>query len=220
VQPEVRGYIPIPANRLVLAARAKIGLLFPFNYSETLVSNVETGLPPPGTSRADWVRDVQVTFLRGLFSGGPSSNRGYALREIGPHGVVPFYNPGQTNAEIATSCALDSPTFSDASCDLPLGGLTQWEASLELRYPISGPLLGAVFADAADVSPERVDFRLNRPHLSVGLGVRYDTPVGPIRLDIGYRLPGLQAGDAPDEGVPVETFGLPIALSFGIGEAF
>ena len=30
------------------------------------------------------------------------------------------------------------------------------------------------------------------PHLSCGGGARYDTPVGPIRLDIGYRIPGLQ----------------------------
>jgi len=45
--------------------------------------------------------------------------------------------------------------------------------------------------------------------------------VGPIRLDAGYRVPGLQApADATDEGIPTTTFGLPIALSFGIGEAF
>jgi outer membrane protein insertion porin family/translocation and assembly module TamA len=62
--------------------------------------------------------------------------------------------------------------------------------------------------------------RLSRPHLSVGPGFRYDTPVGPIRLDIGYRIPGLQAPSSPDEGTPSTTFGLPIAISFGIGEAF
>ena len=32
----------------------------------------------------------------------------------------------------------------------------------------------------------------DRPHLSCGAGARYDTPVGPIRLDIGYRIPGAQ----------------------------
>lgn len=220
VQPEIRGFVPLGLERLTLAARAEIGLLFPFNYGDTLVENSERGVPPPGVSRAEWVRDVQLTFLRGFFSGGPSSNRGYAFREIGPHGVVPFYNPGQTTAEINTNCAPDSPEFSTARCDLPLGGLTLWEASLEVRYPISGPLLGAVFVDASDVSPSVLNIRLTRPHLSTGFGLRYDTPVGPIRLDVGYRIPGLQGSGGADDSTPVETLGLPIALSFGIGEAF
>jgi outer membrane protein insertion porin family/translocation and assembly module TamA len=60
-----------------------------------------------------------------------------------------------------------------------------------------------------------------RLHLSAGFGLRYDTPVGPIRLDLGYRIPGLQAPvGAADEGTPSSIFGLPLALSFGIGEAF
>jgi outer membrane protein insertion porin family/translocation and assembly module TamA len=47
--------------------------------------------------------------------------------------------------------------------------------------------------------------------------------VGPIRLDIGYRIPGLQVpGDAAnhDKQQPAALFGAPIAISFGIGEAF
>jgi hypothetical protein len=52
------------------------------------------------------------------------------------------------------------------------------------------------------------------------LGLRYDTPVGPVRLDIGYRIPGLQAPASPDEGTPDTLLGLPVAISFGIGEAF
>jgi len=73
----------------------------------------------------------------------------------------------------------------------------------------------------ADVSDRKLNFRFDRPHLSLGLGFRYDTPVGPIRFDAGYRVPGLQAPlNAADEGTPESMFGLPIALSFGIGEAF
>jgi hypothetical protein len=63
--------------------------------------------------------------------------------------------------------------------------------------------------------------QLHRPHLSVGIGFRCDTPIGLIRLDTGYRVPGLQApAGTVDEGIPALTFGLPIAISFGIGEAF
>jgi hypothetical protein len=41
-----------------------------------------------------------------------------------------------------------------------------------------------------------------------------------VRFDVGYRIPGLQAPDTPDEFVPDELFGLPMAISFGIGEPF
>jgi outer membrane protein insertion porin family/translocation and assembly module TamA len=104
---------------------------------------------------------------------------------------------------------------------VPLGGFTLWEASLEVRYPISGALGGTIFVDTSDVSSRQRSFRWNRPHLSVGTGLRYETPIGPVRFDLGYRVPGLQyPTDASGEGQPTEIFGLPIAASFGIGESF
>ena len=242
VQPEVRAYVPI-SKRVTLAGRGSVGLLFAQNYGQTVESNALTGAPGPGappqsgdevigsqsgvrrSPRKEWVRDVQLMFLRGFFSGGSGSNRGYAPREIGPHGVVPFYNHGQSTAGGTTTpgvdCTAGSGTYDPAVCDLPLGGFTLWEAGLELRFPLSGALTGAVFSDASDVSARRLSFRFNRPHLSVGFGLRYDTPVGPVRLDIGYRVPGAQAPpDAADEGKPGDILGLPLAASFGIGEAF
>jgi outer membrane translocation and assembly module TamA len=209
-QDEVRGYLPL-SRRWTLAARVRVGLLFPSNYGTT-IEQTANGNPPPLSDQS--VKDTQLMFLRGFFAGGLGSNRGYALREIGPHGVV------QQGSSTLAKCA--NGNSSDSACDLPLGGFTLWEASLELRYPIAGALSGAVFADTADVSDKKMNFRVNRPHLSVGLGVRYDTPVGPIRLDAGYRVPGMQAPkDAVDEGKPAGTiFGAPIALTFGIGEAF
>jgi outer membrane translocation and assembly module TamA len=209
-QDEVRGYLPL-SRKWTLASRVRVGLLFPSNYGGT-IEQTANGNPPPLSVSS--VKDTQLMFLRGFFAGGLGSNRGYALREIGPHGVV------QQGSSTLAKCANGSS--SDPACDLPLGGFTLWEASLELRYPIAGALSGAVFTDTADVSDKKVNFRLNRPHLSVGLGIRYDTPVGPIRLDAGYRVPGLQAPkDAVDEGKPAGTIlGQPIALTFGIGEAF
>jgi outer membrane protein insertion porin family/translocation and assembly module TamA len=67
--------------------------------------------------------------------------------------------------------------------------------------------------------------------MSCGFGARYDTPVGPIRLDLGYRIEPLQvigykddyaAQKAdPTEGVPTRLFGnVPLAIAFGIGEAY
>jgi outer membrane protein insertion porin family/translocation and assembly module TamA len=225
VQPELRGYLPL-TRRMTLAARGSVGMLFAQNYGQTVESNALTGTPGAGVSRRTWIRDIQLMFLRGLFSGGSGSNRGYAPREIGPHGVVPFYNHGQSanpNAMMpgAVDCNAGSGSYDSAICDLPLGGFTLWEAGLELRYPLAGALDGTVFSDASDVSPRRLSFRFNRPHLSVGAGLRYDTPVGPIRFDLGFRVPGLQApSGATDEGTPGTIFKLPLAASFGIGEAY
>jgi outer membrane protein insertion porin family/translocation and assembly module TamA len=80
----------------------------------------------------------------------------------------------------------------------------------------------ASFCDASDVSGQRFDLRLSHLHLSCGLGARYQTPVGPIRLDLGYRIPGLQVigGLTPDEREPSTFLGVPLAVSLGVGEAF
>ena len=101
---------------------------------------------------------------------------------------------------------------------------------MEVRFQLSGPLGAAIFCDAGDVSAEPVQVRLTHLHLSCGFGGRYDTPVGPIRLDIGYRIPFLQvlgfaneaavAAHDPTEGTQPEIFSVPLAISFGIGEAF
>ncbi len=218
VQPEARAYIPL-GGRYTLAARGALGFLFADNYGDTVATNANTG--DGGTDRATWVRDIQLMYLRGFFAGGAGSNRGYALREIGPHGTVPFYNPGQSSEELSEECGVGGASGGlPPNCQLPLGGFSLWEASLELRFPLLGPLRGAVFTDLADVSPYSFDLRLNRPHLSAGFGFRYGTPIGPVRLDVGYRIPGLQAPASDDEFTPDTLFGLPIAVSFGIGEPF
>ena len=215
VQPDVRGYVPL-GKHVTLAARTAVGLLFPWNYGQS-VRNYSVDNPTAGLSDPDRTNDLQIVFFRGLFAGGPNSDRGYPLRAIGPHQSV----SSQSLSGLSSAACRADPTAKE--CLVPTGGFTSWEASLELRFGVAGPLSMAVFTDAADVSPELADIRFSRPHLSSGLGVRYDTPVGPIRLDVGYRIPGVQIiGESdPLEPEPDRLFGvLPVTLAFGIGEAF
>ena len=230
VHPEARAYIPV-THGVVLAMRGTVGLLFPFNYSE--VPFAPLGMNNQDNPAHDnWVQNAQVVFFRGFFSGGPDSNRGYPLYGVGPHGPAPFYNESISYQQSVNACPSPPPDPKNIplGCQVPLGGLTLWEASLEMRFHISGPFELATFVDASDVSPKTASVRLDRLHLSAGLGLRYDTPVGPIRLDAGYRIPGLQwVGHSDSDLISDEQYdpgtlfgipGLPVAISFGIGEAF
>jgi outer membrane protein assembly factor BamA len=210
VQPDLRGYVPV-TKRVVLALRGSVGFLFPRNYGGVVryPRSVFEG-------SEERTRDFQLTFFRGFFSGGPTSNRGYPLRGVSPHDIVPFISPELELQRVNSTCNAND-------CRTPTGGFTLWEASTELRFSVTGPLSLASFCDASDVSPRTSDIRLDHLHLSCGAGARYDTPVGPIRLDIGYRIPGLQVlgGLTRDERRPQTFFaGIPIAVSFGIGEAY
>ncbi len=113
--------------------------------------------------------------------------------------------------------------------DGPEGGIRTWLASLELRAALGTSLELAVFADAGDVSRDP-RLRFDHPQLSVGGGVRYYTIVGPIRLDVAWRVPGAQVfgtdeRDArePDDDSLIGVFryeGRPGALHLTIGGAF
>lgn len=210
LQPEVRGFVPL-GRRVVLAARGTLGFLFPLNYGDAAQASIRTDTADvPGRAR-----DYQLLFFRGFFGGGPSSNRGYPLRGIGPRDLVPTISAaGQSLG--AAGCDPTVPV-----CSLPTGGSSLWEASLEGRITVSGPFSVAVFCDAGDVSPFVLDLRANL-HLSCGMGPRYQTPFGPIRLDVGYRLPQpLQfRPGSKGETEQADFLGFPIAIAFGIGEAF
>lgn len=77
---------------------------------------------------------------------------------------------------------------------LPIGGATFMNTSLEVRAPIWSKLGGVVFFDAGNVWTDPWNFELGNLRYDVGPGLRYNTPIGPIRADLGYqlnRIPGL-----------------------------
>ncbi|MCB9667017.1 MAG: BamA/TamA family outer membrane protein [Myxococcales bacterium] len=107
------------------------------------------------------------------------------------------------------------------------GGIRRWEASAELRVPLTPDFETVAFVDAGDVS--QGDFRFDHPQTSVGLGVRYHTIIGPIRFDVGWRVPkwqvvGEDQRDPNREGRPTDVdFGFvkfPGAVHITIGEPF
>lgn len=93
-----------------------------------------------------------------FYAGGENSVRGYGRRRLGP--------------------------ISDSND--PLGGLSLLEGSLELRRPIWKDLGGALFIDFGQVAPRPFDVRIANLDFSAGFGLSYKTPVGPIRLDVGF----------------------------------
>ena len=106
------------------------------------------------------------------------------------------------------------------------GGTRSWIASVELRIPLGDSFGVATFIDAGDVNGGTANtpatFRFNRPNTTLGGGVRYKTIVGPIRLDVGWLVPGLQGNRSGQEDVnrkdPLFKFNGAIQLT--IGEAF
>lgn len=116
---------------------------------------------------------------RRLYSGGGGSVRGYQERFIGPL---------------------------DSSND-PTGGLSVVEGGAEFRARIYGDFGAAVFLEAASVSEDVVPTFSEGVQYAAGAGLRYYSPIGPIRVDVGVPLNGRRQDDA-------------FQIYFSIGQAF
>ena len=76
----------------------------------------------------------------------------------------------------------------------PIGGQSTLNFSTEVRVPIWKNVSGVVFLDGGNVWANPWDFNLNDLRYDVGPGIRYNTPIGPLRFDLGFqlnRIPGL-----------------------------
>jgi translocation and assembly module TamA len=71
--------------------------------------------------------------------------------------------------------------------DLINGAQTWVNLMVEADYPIWGDLYGAVFSDNTMLTMDSMDFD-GEIISSAGVGVRYMTPVGPLKLDVGFNV--------------------------------
>lgn len=100
-------------------------------------------------------RDIPLS--ERFYSGGEGSVRGYGLRRIGP------LSPANE----------------------PLGGLSLFEGSVELRRPLFWRLAGAAFFDCGQVSVHPYRIPVGNLQCGYGPAISMATPVGPVRLDLG-----------------------------------
>ena len=119
-----------------------------------------------GSIAADGDIDELVPFQKRYFLGGASNLRGWGRFEVSPL----------------------------SGAGLPIGGTTFMNFSLELRVPVWSALGGVIFLDGGNVWTDAWDFNVSDLRYDVGPGLRYTTPIGPLRVDLGYQLnplPGL-----------------------------
>jgi outer membrane protein insertion porin family len=95
-----------------------------------------------------------------LFLGGSNDLRGFNFRDVGPRDI---------NGE-------------------PLGGLTKAAFTIEYTVPIIEKARAAVFYDAGFVNAAPWDFSTSHVASDIGVGLRLDLPIGPIRIDYGIPL--------------------------------
>jgi outer membrane protein insertion porin family len=135
-----------------------------------------------------------------FYAGGANSVRGYGQGQLGPRVVTvpvqtllfPYRGEGAAvcSPERVASLLCDAGALDAAAFDppRPTGGSTVFEGNLELRFPIWDPFVsGVAFADVGQVWSEPDAARLREAVVSPGIGLRYWTPIGPVRLDLAYR---------------------------------
>jgi outer membrane protein assembly factor BamA len=164
---EGRWFRNLDANaRTVVAVRGQLGLAHGFLRTVPRVDeNGQPILDPDGQPITDRVQDLPLS--RRFFAGGGTSVRGFQLDRLGVREVL---NPD----------------------GLSLGGNGLIVGNVEVRHVLTtvfGRSLAAVgFLDGGNVFPRMSDVRLDRLRGAAGFGVRVDSPLGPIRLDIGFKL--------------------------------
>jgi outer membrane protein insertion porin family len=159
-------YTSIGRN-LVFARQTQVGAIIPFRLPSGLTSFDAIPLPER------------------FFGGGGTSMRGFGDNQAGPR-------------DIGTATELPGPVTTTPT-GFPIGGNGLFFNTLELRFPLLWPnISGVVFHDMGNIYTSFGDISLryqqnnnqdfNYAVQAVGFGIRYKTPLGPVRADLAYTL--------------------------------
>ena len=151
-------------------------------FERETVPTDDGGNPVPGDPII--VEDLPAS--ERFFAGGDTTIRGYALDSVGTPDTI-------------------SPN------GFPTGGNAVLILNAELRVPVWRSLGAALFLDGGNVFRRATDFDISELRGSFGVGVRYLTPIGPVRLDLGFKMDRRQINDRLEPRT---------ALHFSIGHAF
>jgi outer membrane protein assembly complex protein YaeT len=120
-----------------------------------------------------------LPLFRRFYAGGVTSTRGYDRHRVGP-----LTSGGD-----------------------PIGGRSLMEGSIEFRTPVYKEFGGVVFFDAGLVDQRLFRYPLGDLQFGAGPGIRYQTLIGPLRLDLGFPID-------PPSGQPSWR------VHFSVGQAF
>ncbi len=142
-------------------------------------------LGPDGEPVVQTVTDLPAS--ERFFAGGDTSVRGYALDRLG------------------TAATIDRNGF-------PVGGNAVIVLNSELRIPVWKDIGVVGFVDAGNVWARVSDFAFGDIRPTTGFGLRYKSPIGPLRVDLGFKL---ARQTQPDGSLERLT-----ALHISLGQAF
>jgi outer membrane protein insertion porin family len=140
------------------------------------------GTPVPGPPVI--VEDLPAS--ERFFAGGDTTIRGFALDRVGTSNTI------STNG-------------------FPTGGNAVLVLNGELRFPIKGDVGAVMFVDGGNVFRRVTEFDLGDLRGSAGFGLRYRSPVGPIRVDVGFKMARRVLGGELEPRA---------AFHFSLGQAF
>jgi outer membrane protein assembly factor BamA len=214
---EVAKYHPL-GRRTVFAWRIRGGTILPRNIS---LAGQNVGYVPPDQR---------------FYGGGPNSVRGYGRNELGPR----VYVISDSTATDSVATRLAGEKVFRGVFTAPTGGNTAIILNAELRFP--SPILSqrvrlGVFVDAGQVwerGEELVSIRGMR--ITPGAGVRFATPLGPVRIDAAYNGYPAERGPLlyqPAAPAPIfvlrnsypplrapKTFWQKVVIQIAVGQAF
>ena len=175
----VQGTYHLPWKRTVLAASLRLGGIEPLDDDA-----------PADPSLPAALEAAEIPISERFFAGGRTSHRAYARDFLGLRGTTLCHGSGRDGS----TC----PAAGEGDKFLPVGGNGLAVLNLDFRFPIVGGLGGSLFVDHGNVWPRWQDVNPGEAKLGVGAGLRYLTPIGPLRAELGWKL-DRERGESPYE---------------------